>query len=83
MDSGASDHMSHQKDLFINYKKYENPIEVRIGNGATIFSYGKGDISVLCFDGENWTSKTLLNVLYVPDIKLNLFSEGAALEIRV
>ena len=62
MDSGASDHMPHQKNSFINYKKFENPIKVR--NGATVFSYGKGDIGVLCFDGENWTSKTLLNVLY-------------------
>lgn len=74
MDSGASDHMSYKREWFIEYERFEKPCPVRIGNGTKIFAYGKGCINILSYDGTQWCEKHLLDVLYVPDIHLNLFS---------
>lgn len=80
MDSGASDHMCNRQDWFRNFKQVEPPIPVRIGNGKSIYACGKGDIYILSFDEKKWISKHLADVLYVPDIGLNLFSSGSALD---
>lgn len=79
LDSGATDHMTHRKDWFVNIKSIE-PSPIRVGNGELIYAQGCGDIRVQAFDGVKWHEKRLVNVLYVPDIKLNLFSEGSALD---
>lgn len=39
----------------------------------------RGKIEVLAFNGNSWIEKNLINVLYVPDIKFNLFSMGSVL----
>lgn len=80
LDSGASVHMSTQRKWFINLETLEKEIPVRIGDGKYISAIGKGDINVLAFDGHTWNEKHLSNVLYVPDLKYNLFSVGAALD---
>lgn len=79
LDSGASDHMSHRRDWFSNLK-HTQPTPIRVGNGEVIYAKGCGDIDISAFDGVCWNKKRLLNVLYVPDIKLNLFSTGCALD---
>lgn len=80
LDSGASDHMTKNRDWLTNYKEYDNPVSVRIGNGDTIFAYGQGDINILSFDEVVWNPKHLSNVLYIPDIQLNLFASNRALD---
>lgn len=80
LDSGASDHMSHNRDWFCNYEKFDKIIPVRIGNGKTIPALGCGDIQIQVFDGTTWQKKFLENVLYVPDIHVNLFSTVCALD---
>lgn len=72
--------MSTQREWFINLETLEKEIPVRIGDGKYISAIGKGDINVLAFDGHTWNEKHLSNVLYVPDLKYNLFSVGAALD---
>lgn len=80
VDSGASDHMCNRREWFTDYKIFKQPRRIRVGNGAIILAYGFGDIYVEAFDGKMWRSKYLSNVLYVPDIKLNLFSTSVCLD---
>ncbi|KAF2889846.1 hypothetical protein ILUMI_16327 [Ignelater luminosus] len=79
-DSGASEHLSHQKEWFENYYEFDKPTEIKIGNGSVINAHGKGKISLIAFDGQDYILTELNDVLYVPDIKFNLFSIGAALD---
>lgn len=80
MDSGASDHMSNMRQWFSRYEELSVPIPVRIGNGKFIYAIGKGDINIVAFDGKSWIEKRLCDVLFVPNIKLQLFSFGTALD---
>lgn len=80
MDSGASDHMSYKRDWFVAYERFHEPFPVRIGNGKTILAYGKGCINILSLVNEKWCEKHLEDVLYVPDIHVNLFSVITALD---
>ncbi|KAF2891014.1 hypothetical protein ILUMI_15159, partial [Ignelater luminosus] len=79
-DSGASEHMSNQKEWFENYYQFDKPTEIKIGNGSVINAQGKGKISLIAFDGQDCIPTELNDVLYVPDIKFNLFSIGAAFD---
>lgn len=78
LDSGASDHMCHRREWFEDFIQVSTG--VTIGNGAKIMARGKGGINVLAFNGKEWISKRMLNVLYVPEIHLNLFSSGKAMD---
>jgi hypothetical protein len=80
LDSGATDHMSNQRRWFQNFKHYQEPKFVRIGNGKLIPAIGSGNIDIIAYNGENWISKFLSDVLYVPDLTYNLFSLGATLD---
>ncbi|KAL6421482.1 hypothetical protein ACFW04_014069 [Cataglyphis niger] len=74
LDSGASDHMSNMKDWFIMYEEFDFPTAVCIGDGDRIKAYGKGCINVNMFNEESWNENHLVDVLYVPKLKYNLFS---------
>lgn len=78
LDSGASDHMSHRREWFENFT--EISVDITIGDGTKIKARGKGDINILAFNGDEWIRKHMVNVLYVPDIHLNLFSSGKAMD---
>jgi hypothetical protein len=80
LDSGATDHMSNQRRWFQNFKHYQEPKFVRIGNGKLIPAIGSGNIDILAYNGESWIPKFLSDVLYVPDLTYNLFSLGATLD---
>lgn len=80
LDSGASDHMTFRRDWFVEFEEIVPLMKVRIGNGSHIFARGQGSINVLAFNGMEWVEKHLSNVLYVPDIHLNLFSQNTALD---
>lgn len=80
MDSGATDHMSNNCSWFNTYNEFQEALPVRIADGKRIFARGSGDINIRAFDGAEWKRKHLSNVLYVPELKYNLFSLGAALD---
>lgn len=79
VDSGASDHMSSHIEWFVDYKQFNNNLEVRIGDGTKNTAYGKGNINILVFANRKWTENHMSDVLYGPDMKVNLFSSGACL----
>lgn len=72
--------MSYKRECFTNFRKLYQPRSIKIGDGTYVEALGIGEINVLAFDGKDWNSKHLVDVLYVPEIKYNLFSEGATVD---
>ncbi|KAL4123352.1 hypothetical protein QTP88_015548 [Uroleucon formosanum] len=70
------------KDIEIsdNYESFEVQLPVRIGDSKYIMAIGKGNINVQAKIGDKWVDSHLLNVLHVPDLKVNLFSCEACLD---
>lgn len=75
LDSGATDHMSNNRSWFTNYKSQSVSSTYRC-----IFAQETSDINILAFNGEKWNEKHLSNVLYIPEIRYNLFSLSAVLD---
>lgn len=80
LDSGASVHMTYRREFFCEYKEYndnDNYREVKLGNKQNIKVLGEGTILINRKVKGLWEESVLENVLYVPDLRRNLFSEGA------
>jgi hypothetical protein len=74
LDSGASSHMSPQRDWLHNMHPFQTR-EIRLGNDATVSAKAAGDM-ILRFpyrDGKTF-KLVISDVLYVPDLGLNLLS---------
>lgn len=80
MDSGASQHMCKERDLFCSFIELKTPKHVKIGDGTTLQAQGQGNICILAYNGVNFHCVTLYDVLFVPQLKVNLFSQGKALD---
>lgn len=78
LDSGASMHMTYKRDYFceLNESQYNN--SVKLGNKQNIKVCGEGTILIDKQVNGTWERCILEHVLYVPDLRRNLFSEGAA-----
>ncbi|CAK9814081.1 Retrovirus-related Pol polyprotein from transposon TNT 1-94 [Anthophora plagiata] len=74
IDSGASDHMTYQRELFCDFEEFEVPLDVKIGNGENISAYGKGSIEVETIVNGEWIEGVMHDVLFVPGLRQNLFS---------
>jgi hypothetical protein len=48
-DSGASNHMTHQQELFdpTSFKMFLKPIPISLGDDSEIFATGKGTLHLL------------------------------------
>ena len=75
LDSGCSNHMSPEKEIFCNIDSSINT-PVKLGNGQLVESKGMGSISI---QTEHGTSQ-IQNVLLVPSLHENLLSLGQLLE---
>jgi hypothetical protein len=72
-DSGATSHMMHSKEGLTNLKPCHVP--VKVGNAANIYSEMKGTYhGLVTQEGGRTVSITLEDVLYIPDLYINLFS---------
>lgn len=82
LDSGASVHMSYRRDFFHELQDYttdpNSDRKVRLGNQKEIEVHGKGTVMIKKYLNGQWEQSVLTEVLYVPDLRRNLFSEGAA-----
>ena len=72
IDSGCTNHMTHDKELFKEWRTTDIK-RVRIGNGAV---KGKGTVAITSYKGI----KIITDVLFVPEIDQNLLSVGQLLE---
>lgn len=77
-DSGATDHMCHDKSVFETMLDCSRGI--KLANGESINASGRGTVKVRCYNGQSWIDREMLNVLYVPKLKYNLFSMTKALD---
>ena len=75
IDSGCTNHMTHNKDLFRELSN-ANSSKVRVGNGTYIAVKGKGTVAITTFSGTKFIS----DVLYVPEIDQNLLSVAQLIE---
>lgn len=81
VDSGATHHMTNQEKWFLNLKYFDNPQPVIVGKkGESVEALGQGEINILAYDGSQWAEKHLYQVLFVPNLRYNLFSAGSALD---
>ena len=70
IDSGASQHLSHDRSQFLSYNKVTNGHSITIADGTKIHAHGMGDIKVTTQNGEI----TLRDVWHVPNIGTSLLS---------
>ncbi|KAI5643537.1 gag-polypeptide of LTR copia-type domain-containing protein [Phthorimaea operculella] len=70
LDSGASNHMSFQRNWFQNFVAINNNNDVTCANNDKLSSAGKGDIEIR-LNGECMTVKSCA---FVPGLKVNLLS---------
>ena len=79
VDSGASSHMTREKDLLTDYREFESPEKVGLGDGKAVEAVGVGIARVrMMFNGSSPRRSQLHHVLYVPKLTCNLFSVPAA-----
>ena len=78
LDSGASRHMTFNRELLIRYRKFDAPETVRLGDGRTVEALGSGrvNITIDTCHGKKLTT-AMEGVLYVPKLACNLFSVRA------
>ena len=79
VDSGASSHMTSQKEFLVSYREFETPEKVGLGDGRIVEAVGIGNIHLnMLFRVSNSKRAVMYNVLYVPKLACNLFSVRAA-----
>src|SRR5260221_7252130 len=79
-DSGATEHMTPRREWFSTYAPSDCSEGVRVGNGAVLPVAGIGKVKVSSWNGVSWDLREMDNVLHVPDLGRNLFSEVAMLD---
>ena len=79
VDSGASSHMTREKKLLTNYKEFDIPQRVSLGDGHSVNAVGAGNVSLkMVFKVSQPKMNVMHEVLYVPELTCNLFSVRAA-----
>ena len=75
IDSGCSDHLVNDKSLFEDLRPLKNPVEIAVAkDDATILAEYAGTIKVISNVYGKQIECTVTNVLYVPNLRCNLFS---------
>ncbi len=73
IDSGCSQHMTHDKSLFVSYDK-SSKSSVELGNGTTTKVAGEGRVKIHVLINGRSKPCIIENVLHVPDISYQLLS---------
>jgi hypothetical protein len=74
IDSGASEHMTGRREWFTEFEEFEVRDKIEIGDGTFMEAVGKGNIEIETFVNGKRVAGTMSDVLYVPNMKRNLFS---------
>jgi hypothetical protein len=76
IDSGASLHMTAQREMIANYHEIK-PLKIQVANGSIIEAVGVGNVTIT-FDHDNQIYESVIReVHYVPEVTKNLLSLGA------
>lgn len=79
LDSGASDHITPNKNNYFSFSGISGDRYVIVGDGRKLKVQGIGQILLKAFDGTDYVETSLNDVLYVPELKVNLFSVTKAI----
>lgn len=82
MDSGASRHMSFRCEWFRDFKQCDGE-RIALGDNVSCRVKGEGTIRIKKRVNGRWRPFRLERVLYVPDLRKNLFSVGVCTEKRL
>lgn len=75
IDSGCSDHLVNDKSLLEDLRPLSDPIEIAIAkDGESITAKYSGTVKVVSRVGGKDSVCTVQNVLFVPELRCNLFS---------
>ena len=79
INSGASRHMTFQREILYNYRTFETPKPVGLGDGRTVEALGNGKVKVISrlYHGKK-SFGWMTDVLYIPKLTNNLFDVNAA-----
>jgi len=78
LDSGCSNHMSGDKSVFsVLDESFRD--SVKFGNNSKVAAMGKGQVLI---QTNRDYSQTIMDVLFVPDLKTNLLSIGQ-LQVKI
>ena len=81
VDSGASKHMTCDKEILQDYQQFSKAQSVKLGDGRVVEALGLGSVKMrMTFKLSNVKTVTMYDVLYVPKLSGNLFSVGAAVK---
>lgn len=79
IDSGASKHMTCDKEILQEYQQFSKAQSVKLGDGRVVDALGVGNVNMkMTFKISDVKNVTMYDVLYVPKLSGNLFSVGAA-----
>lgn len=79
LDSGASAHMTNKRHYFYDLQEcVDKNRTVKLGNKQDIQVCGRGSILIKRKINGQWEESILEDVIYVPGLRRNLFSEGVA-----
>ena len=76
LDSGATSHMTYRRDFFSDIQKIDNDAVVFLGNGHELPVRGKGNIKIKKLLNNKLHHSAITDVMDVPNLDKNLFSEG-------
>ena len=74
VDSGASSHMTWDRDVYCEYRELSTPQPVRLGDGCKIDATGKGIKLKVMSSSDREVTFTLTEALHVPEMSRNLLS---------
>ncbi len=74
IDSGATHHMTANKNLFTAYERFSTPASVTVADGKVMEAVGQGKVALGVVNGMGWNTLRLEGVWFVPDLAHNLVS---------
>ena len=80
VDSGATCHICHDCNSFVELNTLEKPLDVTLGDGHTLKAVGRGTVILILKSGCLTRKCKLNDVLYVPELTYNLLSVSKAVE---
>ena len=78
IDSGATSHMTFEKNLLTEFTELKHSEEVSVGDGRTLEIKGRGSVIINVSTNHTKNKLKLRNVLYVPKLSFNLLSVSKA-----
>ena len=81
IDSGATQHMTYQRECLSDYVEFKNPATVSMGDDHVILAHGKGVYRLKAYIDGCEQSIALQNVWYLPELGKNLLSVKAMIDL--